>query len=49
MLHENLNVLEYAAISTNLKPLNPNVNRSIMKSANQKRLKPQQKSCLKKK
>ena len=33
MIHENLKVLEYAAINKKIKPLNMNLNPSIVKSA----------------
>jgi hypothetical protein len=36
MFHENVKVLEYAAVSTNVKLLNPITNPSIMKSARKK-------------
>lgn len=49
MFHENLNVLGYAAISTNVKPLNQSLNRSIMMSAQKKNNRSKSKSCLKKK
>lgn len=49
MFHQNLNVLGYAAISTNVKPLNQNLNRSIMMSAQKKKNRSKSRSCLKKK
>jgi hypothetical protein len=33
MIHENLNVLEYSAINIKIKPLNMNLNPSIVKKA----------------
>jgi hypothetical protein len=33
MFHENVNVLEYAAVSTNVKHLNFQMNKSLFKSA----------------
>lgn len=39
MFHENLKVLEYAALSTQVKQFNPNVNKSIAKSARKKNTK----------
>jgi len=49
MFHENVNVLEYAAVSTQVKQLNPHLNYSIVKSAHKKIEKSKSKSCLKKK
>lgn len=45
MFHENVNVLEYAAVSMTVKHFNPNKNKSIMKSAKSKSART--KSCLK--
>lgn len=36
MFHENINVLEYAAVSMTVRHLNPQMNRSILKSARKK-------------
>ncbi len=36
MFHENINVLEYAAVSMTVRHLNPQVNRSLLKSARKK-------------
>jgi hypothetical protein len=37
MFHENLKVLEYAAVSSMVKPMNPLTNRSILKSVCKKK------------
>jgi hypothetical protein len=37
MFHENVNVLEYAALSTHIKQLNTHKNKSILKSASKYR------------
>lgn len=49
MFHENVNVLEYAAISTKARHLNPHANRSLLKSAKKRDLRSKSKSCLKNK
>lgn len=38
MFHENVNVLEYAAVSMTVKHMNPLMNKSILKSARKKDL-----------
>lgn len=47
MFHQNLNVLQYAAVSMTIKHFNAQMNRSILKSARQRSALP--KSCLKNK
>ena len=48
MFHENIKVLEYAAVSSQVRQLNPHMNQSIMKSARKRMdIKEKAKSCIK--